>query len=144
MEVLLNNHIAARGERRILASYEGGINRVLTLGIFRPVDEANEVAAVKVTKPMNLVNRADCGSKPSHNLRRQLEAQVHALRPNMPEHVARRRDGMTLSRPYLAKLVQLSWPRLPEYLVPGIGSKLQNTGKRSFLFTKSYRAHERG
>src|SRR2546425_2406241 len=114
MEVLLNNHVAACGERRILAGYEGGINRVLTLGIFCPVDKANEVAAVKVTKPMNLVNRADCGSKPGHYLRCQLEAQVHALRPNVKEHVARCRDCMALSCPYLAKLVQLSWPGLPE------------------------------
>src|SRR3989442_13598575 len=127
MEILLNNHIAARGERRILAGYEGGINRVLTLGVLCSIDKTDEVAAVKVTKPMNLVNRADCGSKPSNNLRRQFEAQVHALRPNMPEHVARCRDCMTLSGPYLAKLVQLSWPRLPEYLVPGIGPKPQNT-----------------
>src|SRR5712664_1386668 len=114
MEVLLNNHIAACGERRILTGYEGGINRVLTLGILCSIDKANEVTAVKVTKPMNLINRADCGSKPSHDLRRQLEAQIHALRPNMPEQVARCRDSMTLSRPYLAKLVQLSWARLPE------------------------------
>jgi hypothetical protein len=51
---------------------------------------------------------------------------------------------MTLSHPDLAKLVQFSWPRFPEELVPGIGPKPHYAGKGSLLFAKSYRADERG
>ena len=89
MEILLNNHIASRGEPRILAGYQGSINGLLALRVLRPVDKTDEVATVKITETMNLVNRADHRSKPSRDLRRQLEAQVHALRPDMKEHVAR-------------------------------------------------------
>jgi hypothetical protein len=93
---------------------------------------------------LHLVDRANCGSEPGHNLRLELETQVHSLRPNMEEHVARCRDSMTLPSTYLAKLVQLSWARLPKQLVPGIGPKPYNTGESSLLFAKPYRTHESG
>ncbi len=62
----------------------------------------------------------------------------------MEEHVTGCRDSMTLPSTYLAKLVQFSWSRLPEQLVPGIGPKPHNTGESSLLFTKTYRTHESG
>src|SRR6266498_4928208 len=51
---------------------------------------------------------------------------------------------MTLSRPDLAKLVQLSWLRFPEDLVPCIGPETHDTGEGSLLFAKSCGSHERG
>src|SRR5438552_5613791 len=51
---------------------------------------------------------------------------------------------MTLSRSDLSKLMQVSWPRLPEELVPGIGSETHDTGEGSLLFAKSYGSHQRG
>ena len=57
MEILLNDHIAARGERRILAGYEGGVDRVLALRILRAINKADEVAAVKITEPLHFVDR---------------------------------------------------------------------------------------
>ena len=51
---------------------------------------------------------------------------------------------MTLSRPDLSKLMQVSWPRLPEELVPGIGPETHDTGEGSLLLAKSYGSHERG
>ena len=62
----------------------------------------------------------------------------------MEEHVTGCRDCVTLSSTYLAKLVQLSWTRLPEQLVPEVGPKPYNTGESSLLFAKSYRTHESG
>src|SRR5712692_9236907 len=144
MEILLNDHVAARFESGVLTSYEGSINRVLTLGILRAINKADEVAAVKITEPLHFVDRADCGSEPSHDLRLQLETQVHSLRPNVKQHVTGRRDSMTLPSTYLAKLMQFSWSRLPEQLVPGIGPKPHDAGESSLLFAKSYRAHESG
>src|SRR3989442_11886351 len=104
MKIFLDDHIAACDKHRVLVSYQGGINRVLTLRILCSVDEADEVAAVKITKSLHLVNRTDCGSKPSHDLRLQLEAQVHTLRSNVEKHVSRCCDCVAVPPPRLPLL----------------------------------------
>ncbi len=89
MEILLHDHIATRGECGVLVGNERDIQRLLSLGILRPVHEADEVAAVKETESMHLVYGGNCDSKPGHDPRSQLEAQIHPLCPDMEEHVAR-------------------------------------------------------
>ena len=89
MEILLYDHVATRGECGVLVSDEGDIHGLLRFRILCPVDETDEVAAVEETESMHLVYWRDCGPKPGHDSRRQLEAQIHPLRADMEEHVAR-------------------------------------------------------
>ena len=74
MEVLLYDNIATCGECGVLVSNEGDVQSLLRFRILCPVDEADEVAAVKETESMHLVYWGDCGSKPGHDSRRQLKA----------------------------------------------------------------------
>src|SRR5256885_16548344 len=53
-----------------------------------------------------------------HDSRRQLEAQIHPLRTDMEEHVARCWDGVTLPGADLMELVQFCRRRLPEESIP--------------------------
>src|SRR6266516_7216392 len=105
MEVLLYDHIATRGEGGVLVGNESDIQSLLGLGILCPVDEADEVTAVKETEPVHFVYRGYCRPKPSHDSSRQLETQIHPLRANMEEHVAGCRDGVTFPCADLLELV---------------------------------------
>src|SRR5439155_16792844 len=87
VEVLLYDNIATRGECGVLVGDEGDIKSLLSPRILCPVDEADEVAAVEETESMLLIYWRDCGPKPGHDSRRQLEAQIHPLRTDMEEHV---------------------------------------------------------
>src|SRR5205807_9592167 len=86
----------------------------------------------------------DRASQPSHDLCRQLEAQVHALRSDVEEQIARCRRGAALSRKNLTKLSQLGRPRLPEQLVPRFRSHRHDAGKASLEFAKPRRTDQRG
>src|SRR2546421_7936609 len=116
----------------------------MPFGVLSPVDKTDEVTAVKVAESVDLVHGGDRASQPSHDLCRQLEAQVHALRSDVEEQIARGRRGAALSRKNLAKLSQLGWPRLPEQLVPRFRSHRHDAGKASLKFTKPRGTNQRG
>ena len=103
VKVFLHDDIAAASELRILRPDHRGVDRPRARGIFRPVDKAEQIAAVEVAKAVDLVDRRSRGPDPFHDLRRQLEAQIHALRPDVEQQVARGSDGMAPSRLDLAK-----------------------------------------
>jgi len=62
---------------------------------------------------VHLVSRRDGATQPRHDLRRELEAHVHALGPDVEEEIARRRRGVMLALD-LAKGMQLLGPRRAE------------------------------
>src|SRR3989449_1903625 len=144
MEVLLHDDVAAAGECGILLADERGFDGLLPLGILRPIDEADEVAAVEVTEPMYLVHRGDGGSKPGRNLRRELEAQVHSTRSHVEKDVARSGDRMALPCLEFAKRSQLGGTRRSEESVPRSGAKRHHAGETPVQLTKSDRTHEGG
>src|SRR6266571_1276858 len=98
MEILLDDDGTASSKCGVLFSDERGLNRLLPVGILRPIDEADEVATIEVAEPMHLVHGGDGGSKAGHDVRRKLEAQVHSLRSDVEEQIAWRRDGVPFSR----------------------------------------------
>lgn len=51
VEVFLHDDVAAAGVGRVLVSDEDGVERIVALGVLRPVDEAEQVAALKYRKP---------------------------------------------------------------------------------------------
>src|SRR2546430_11532696 len=115
----------------------------MPFGVLRPVNKTDEVPAVKVAESVDLVHGGDRASQPSHDLCRQLEAQVHALRSDVEEQIARCRRGAALSRKNLAKLSQLGWTRLPEQPVPRFRSHRHDAGKASLEFAKPRRTDQR-
>ena len=138
VEVLLHNHIATCRECWIFAIDEGCLNSLLPLGVFCSVNKTDEVAAVEETETVHFVYRRDYGSESGHDSGRKLEAQIHALRPDVKEHITRSRDGVALSRADLPKLVQLLGSWLTEYVIPGFGAKPDYAGKASLKFTKTH------
>src|SRR6266567_2578045 len=88
MKIFLDDNVATASEDRILIRYESGICSGLSLRVLSPVDESDKVAAVKISEPVNLVYRTNCGSQPSHYLRCQLETEVHPLGANVKENIA--------------------------------------------------------
>src|SRR6266571_2076889 len=142
MEILLDDDVTASGKCGVLFSDERGFDRLLPLGILRPIDEADEVATIEVAEPMHLVHGGDGGSKAGHDVRRKLEAQVHSLRSDVEEQVAWRRDGVPFSRVNLPKRSQLRGLRRSEEGVPGIGPKRHDAGKAAVKLAKSRRADE--
>ena len=63
----------------------------------RSIDKPDQVAIVEVTEPMHLVHRGDGVAQANHNLGRELEAHVHALRPDVEQQVSRCGDRVTRS-----------------------------------------------
>jgi len=119
-EVLLNYHVAAGREGRVLAAYQGGVDRTLVLWVLCPINETDQVPAVEVTEPVDFVHGRDGGSEPGDDLGGQIEAEVHPLRPDVEEDIALRRDGVAVSRAYFTEPVKLGRPWPPEERVPSL------------------------
>ena len=128
MQVLLDDHVAAAGEGRVLLADEGGVDGRLVDGILRAVDETEQVAIVEVLEAVHFVRRGDGAAQPRHDLRRQLEAEIHARGADMEEDVARRRDGVMLAAD-LAERMQFLRPRRAEQPVPGVGAERHDAGQ---------------
>lgn len=74
VEVFLDDDIAAAGERGVLFADEHGLEHRLAPRIFRPIDEADEVAVVEETETVHFIYRRDGIPDARHDLRRKLEA----------------------------------------------------------------------
>ena len=90
VKVFLDDYIAAAGEIGVFLADHGGVDGGLRDGIFRSVDETQQIAIIEVSEAMHLVRHRRGAAKPRHDLRRHLEAQVHARGANMEQQVARR------------------------------------------------------
>ena len=143
VKVLLHDHVAAAGEGRVLLADDGGVDGGLVHRILRAVDEAEQVAIVEVLEAVHFVGRGDGAAEPRHDLRRQLEAQIHARGADMKQDVARRRDGVMLAAD-LAERMQVLRPRRAEQPVPGVGAESHDAGQPAVEVAKADRAQEGG
>ena len=128
MKVLLDDHVAPAGERRVLLADEGGVDGSLVDGILRPIDETEQVAIVEVLEAVHFVRRGDGAIEPRHDLCRQFEAQIHARGADMEEDVPRRRDSVMHAPDFLERM-QFLRPRRAEQPVPGVGAERHDAGQ---------------
>src|ERR1700727_2076103 len=106
MKIFLRDHIAAAGERGILRADESRVDHRLPSRIFSAVDKPEKVAVIEVAKAVHLVDGGDGVAELRHDLRRDLEAQVHPLGADMEQEIPRRRDGVARSGAKLSKRVE--------------------------------------
>src|SRR5438552_608017 len=143
VEVLLHDYVAPAGEVAILLADESRVRHRLTDGILGPVNETKEIPTVEVTEAVHFVHRRNGISESGHDLRRQFEAEILPLRPDMEQHVSRCRNGQTRPGSNFAEDVQLGRPRLTEEPPPNVGSKRHDTREVSRSVAKSNGAQER-
>ena len=143
MQVLLHDHVAATGKHGVLLADDGGIDRGLIHGVLRAVDEADQVAIIKVGETMHFVRCGDGIAKPRHDLCRQLEAQIGARGADMKEDVARRCDGMMPAADF-AEGMQVFRLWLSEETVPYVGAERHDAGQPTLKVTEADRAQQRG
>ena len=142
MQIFLRDHIAAAGKRGILRADERGVDHRLPTRILGAVDEAQKVAVVEVAKAVHLVDRGDRVAELGHDLRRDLEAQVHPLGADMEQEVARRCDRVARSGPELPERVKFGRARVAEQPVPGVGPDSHHAGEAGFEIAKFNRANQ--
>ena len=128
VEIFLHDDVAAAGECRVLRADQHGVDHRLAARIFRAVDEAQEIAIIEVAEAVHLVDRRNRVSDPRHDLRRQLEAQIHALGADVEQEVAGRGDRMAPAGTNLPERVQFLRPRRPEQAVPRLGADPHDAG----------------
>ena len=143
VEIFLHDHVAAAGERGVLAADDRGFGRFRAARILGSVDEAQEVAVVEVAEAVNLVDRRHGVAKPRHDLRRHLEAEVHPPGANMEQKIARGRDRMARSGPDLPERVKLGGARIPEQPIPGLGADSHHAAESGFDVAKLDRSNQR-
>jgi len=137
VKILLDNHVASAGKRRIFIANEDGIDGRATRGIFGPVDEAKEITFVEVAKAVDFVGGGDGAFEASHDLRGQLETKVHVLGADMKDQVAWRRDCMARSGPDFPERMEFARTWRTKKTVPGIGTEAHDAGERTFESPKT-------
>ena len=131
VQIFLHDHIAAAREAGVLRADIRGVDRRLIRRVLRSVDKAQEIAVVEISKAMHLVDARNRVAEPRHDLRRQLEAEIHAFGADVEEQVAGRRDRMARAGADFAERMQLRRPRRAEQLIPRLGSDAHDAGKIS-------------
>ena len=140
MEIFLDDHVAAAGERGILLTDEGSLDRCLSSRVFGPVDEPEKIAIVEITKAMHLIDGRDRVAEARHHLRGNFETEVHAFRTDMEKQVSWRRDCVARSRPNLTEGVKFGRAWVPEQPVPRLGTDTQNARQATFEIAKLHSA----
>ena len=143
VQVFLHDDIAAAGESRVLAADEGGVERVAAFRIFGAVDKAQEIALVEIAEAVDLVLGRDQSPEPAHDLPGQLEAQIHAPRPDVEQDVARGGDCLARPAAKFAERVQLGRAWRTEEPIPHLRSERDDAGEAAFEIAKPDRAQER-
>ena len=77
-----------------------------------------------------------------HDLRRDLEAQVHPLGADMEQQVPRGCDRVARSGPELSEGVKLGRARVPEQPIPGVRPDSHHAGEPGFEIAKFNRANQ--
>ena len=85
---------------------------------------------------MHLVDRGDRIAELRHDLRRDLEAQVHPLGANVEQQVARGCDRVARSGPELSEGVKFGRARVPEQPIPGVRPDSHHAREPGFEITK--------
>ena len=122
VHVLLHEHVAPAGKAGVLVTDARGVDRVLADRVLRAVDKAGEIAIVEVAEPVHLVDGRQSAAEPRDDLDGQLEAEIHAVGPDVEEEIARRRDRMAGVGNDLGERVELGRTGIAEERVPGIGA----------------------
>ena len=144
VEIFLHDDVAAAGERGVLVADDHGIDHCLAPRILRPVDETHEIAVVKVTEAMHFVYRQYSISETRHDLHRKFEAQIHTLRADVEQQVARRGNRMARSCANLLERTKLRRPRRSKEPVPRVGPKGHDAGEAPFKVAKFHCSQQRG
>ena len=129
MKIFLHDDVAASGKIAILVADQYGVDRCSAPGILRPVDESYEIAVVEVTEAVHFVHRRNGISDTRHNLRCQLETQIHALGADVKKKIAGRGDGMARAGLYFPKRMQFRRARLAKEPVPRLRSNSHHAGE---------------
>jgi serine kinase of HPr protein (carbohydrate metabolism regulator) len=74
VKILLHDHVAPAGERRVLVADQHGVHRCFARRILRPVNETDEVAVIEETEAVHFIHRRHGIFDARHDLCRQLEA----------------------------------------------------------------------
>ena len=93
VDVLLDDDVAAAGERGILVADQDGFARGRALRVLGAVDEAEHVAFVEGPEPVHLVDDLGESAQPLGQSLGQFEAQVESVGPDVE------RAGRPASRP---------------------------------------------
>ena len=137
VQVFLHDHVAAAGEESIFGAQISGIDRRLRRRVLGAIDEADEIAVVEIAKTMHFIDHGNGLAEPGHDLRCQLEAEIHALGANVEEEIAGRGDGMARAGPDFPKRMQFRRPRLTKEPVPRVGSNTYHAGEVSLDIAES-------
>jgi hypothetical protein len=85
---------------------------------------------------MHFVHRRNGVSETRHNLHRKFEAQIHALRADVEQQVARRGNRMARSCSNLPERMKLRGPGWSKEPVPRVGPKAHDAGESPFKIAK--------
>ena len=113
VEVLLDDHVAAAGERRVLVADERRRLRRAALGVLGAVDEAEQVALVERAEAVHLVDDASVALEPLGQPLGELEAEIEPVRADVEQQVARGRDRGVALAGDLGERVQAGRARRP-------------------------------
>ena len=131
VQIFLHDHVAPASEEGIFGAQISGIDRRLRRWILRAIDKANEITVVEIAKTMHFIDQGNGLAEPGHDLRCQLETEIHALGANVKEKIAGCSDGMARAGFYFPKRMQFRRPRLTIEPVPCVGSNPHHAGEVS-------------
>ena len=105
------------------------------------VDETDQVAVVEILEAMDLIDGGHRPSEPNHELRRELEAEVHPGRTDVEEDVAWRGHGVTRPGLDLPERMELRRSGPAEKPVPGRGTEPHDAGEVALEVPKGHRSN---
>ena len=142
MQVLLDDHVAAAGVRRVLGADHRRLDRVLAGRVLRPVHEADQVPVVEVPEAVHLVDGIRGLTQPRGDVRGQFEAQVHPVRADMEQEVRLGGDGVPLAGPDFAERVQSCGPLRTGQPVPQLRPEAHHAGQGGVEVAEPDRAQQ--
>ena len=92
---------------------------------------------------MHFVHRRNSVSETRHNLHRKFEAQIHALRADVEQQVARRGNRMARSCSNLPERMKLRGPGWSKEPVPRVGPEAHDAGEARFQVAKLHCSQQR-
>ena len=85
--VFLRDDIASTHEIRIFSADKRGFAGIVVFRIFRPVDEADQIAIVEIFETVHLVQNGRDRAKAVHDQRRHFETHIHANGADMEQQI---------------------------------------------------------
>ena len=122
VQVLLHDDVAAAGEGRVFGADERRVLGDRAGRVLGAVHETEQVALVEVLEAVRLVHRGHDVADAAHDLRGELEAQVHVGGADVEQQVAGRGHRVVHALD-LAEGVQVGRPRRAEQPVPRVGAE---------------------